>query len=260
MPNWKFTISYDGTNYHGWQVQPDEPTVQGTIQDKLSLLFDRNVKIVGASRTDAGVHAKGQVASVELPDKFTPEELRYRLDKMLPADIAIKKIEPAADDFSARFSAVEKLYEFRIIDHKEPRERNFASTIERELDMDILNSLSSIIIGKHDFSAFTIKRDTPDNPICEISAARWDKTRELTRFTIRGNRFLHKMVRALVGAMLDCERGRFSKNNFASMIERGQRLFDYRIAGPQGLWLIEVYYGAKPLKGLRGKVLESTHQ
>ena len=242
MPNWKLTISYDGTNYHGWQVQPDESTVQGTIQDMLGLLFDRPIKITGASRTDAGVHALGQVANVDLPDKFETADLKFRLNRMLPGDIAIKKIKKVADDFSARFSAKGKLYEYKIIDHKDPLLRDFALNIERELDFEKLNGLASHIIGRHDFSAFSIKKSIPDNAFCEIFAAEWKKTDEIVVFSVRGNRFLHEMIRALVGAMLDCERGRFEPSGFADMIDSGRRQFDYKVADPRGLFLVELFY------------------
>ena len=242
MPNWKMIISYDGSEYHGWQVQPGVRTVQGELNYVLKKLFDMPVRTVGASRTDAGVHALMQVANVELPDRFEVEDLRRRMNLMLPDDVAVGRIEKVADDFSARYSAIGKRYEYRIIFSKDPHRRNGALLLHRLPDIDILNRTAGYLIGEHDFTAFAKLQSIPENPACKIAEARWVQLVDGLNFVIEGNRFLHQMVRSLVGAMLDCARGRFSPEQFKDMVESGKRIYDYKVVGAKGLWLVEVIY------------------
>ncbi|HHS49975.1 MAG TPA: tRNA pseudouridine(38-40) synthase TruA [candidate division Zixibacteria bacterium] len=241
MPNFKLTISYDGTDFCGWQVQPKDRTVQGEIEACLGRLYDREISITGAGRTDAGVHAIGQVASVTLPDKFDNHDLMYRMNSILPDDVAITSLERVADDFSARFSAVGKIYEYSIVRRKTPRLRNFALLAEHEFDMSRLHETAEAIIGVHDFSAFAVKKSLPENPTCNIFSARW-REGDILRFTVEGNRFLHQMIRGLVGAMLDCSRGKFSAFQFAELLQSGERSVPFAVSPPHGLCLIEVKY------------------
>ncbi|MCK5832355.1 tRNA pseudouridine(38-40) synthase TruA [bacterium] len=242
MLNYSFTISYDGSCFSGWQIQPDRRTVQGEIEKCLTQLFDIPVTITGAGRTDAGVHAMAQVANTKLPDRFECEDLRYRMNRMLAADIAIKGISVVADGFSARFSAKSKVYEYRIIFSKEPIARNFTLQLDYKPDIVKLNELAGCILGIHDFSPFAVKKSIPDNPKCEIFGAVWSEREGLFQFSIEGNRFLHQMVRALVGAMIDCERGRFPDKIFAEMIDIGEKLAAFKVAPPHALFMHEVKY------------------
>jgi len=242
VPNWKLTIAYDGTEYHGWQVQPQQRTVQGELNDVLEKLFGKRIKTVGASRTDAGVHATGQVVSVKLPRKYETIELHRRMNLMLPDTIAVHKIEEAADDFSARYSARGKRYEYRITFEKNPHKRNTALWLMRRPDLDFLQRLSELISGEHNFTGFAKLQSVPEHPMCTIYNAQWLPTGNGTVFVIEGNRFLHTMVRSIVGAMLDCERGRFSTEQFAEMLESGKRKYEHKVANAKGLWLVEVFY------------------
>ena len=242
MPNWKLTIAYDGTNYHGWQIQPDVRTVQGELNRRLRELFAMEIQTVGASRTDAGVHSIGQVMSVELPERFSCDDLERRLNLMLPNDISIRNIEIVPDGFSARYSAAGKRYEYRIIFEKDPHLRHAALWLHNKPNLKVLNDLAKYVLGEHDFSAFARLQSLPESPICKISRTEWVESERGTDFVIEGNRFLHTMVRSLVGAMLDCERGRFSPGQFAEMIETGERKYDYKVADAKGLWLVDVFY------------------
>ena len=242
MQNWKLTIAYDGANFHGWQIQPKDRTVQGELNKVLRKLFGIEPKTVGASRTDVGVHALEQVASVILPEKFEPDNFRFRLNEMLPEDVSVKKIEPVEAIFSARFNAKGKRYEYRIIFEKEPHLRNSSLWLNKKLDLDLLNSISKTFPGEHDFSAFTQIRETPENPKCVVFRSEWLASENGITYCIEGNRFLYTMVRSVVGAQLDCARGRFSPEQLREMRDSGKRLYDYKVAGPKGLWLIEVFY------------------
>jgi tRNA pseudouridine38-40 synthase len=242
MRNWKITISYDGYNFHGWQIQPDIRTVQGELNKVLQKIYGFEPKTIGASRTDAGVHAIGQVASVFLSDKFEAEDLAYRLNEMLPDDIAVKKIEPVGDDFSARYSAKKKFYEYRIISEKTPQIMNSTLWIEKKQDIVLLNSIASGFIGEHVFTAFTQIKELPEDPKCEVFRSEWRSDENGIIYCIEGNRFLYTMVRSIVGAQLDCARGRFSVEQLRQMLDEGKRLNDYKVAPAKGLCLIEVFY------------------
>ncbi len=235
------TIAFDGTDFCGWQVQSGERTVQGEVQRVLSTISDKLVKVTGSSRTDSGVHAIGMVANAYLND-FTPDDLKYRLNSMLPGDIAIRKIERVAEDFHARYSASGKRYEYRIIFDKNPHRRNYALLLYKKPKIEILQRAARFIKGEHDFTAFARLKELPDTPNCRITRAEWFESEREFKFAIEGNRFLYTMVRSLVGAMLDCARGRFGIGQFSEMIESGARLHDYRVAPAHGLWLIEVFY------------------
>lgn len=242
----RMKISFDGTAYSGWQIQPDEKTVQGEIEKALSTLFNQPVSVTGSSRTDAGVHALGMVAHADISDRFELADLEYKLNSILPQDIAVREIAEVPDDFHARFSAKGKRYEYRIIFDKRPELRTSAHRIPMPdflpMARMVLDDLAGRIIGVHDFSAFARKFEIPDNPECKITLAQWQIDESDMVFVIEGNRFLHTMVRSLVGAQLDCIRGRFSPAQFGLMVRTGERKYPYEVVPGKGLWLIEVFY------------------
>jgi len=242
MPNFKITLSYLGTNFHGWQIQPEDRTVQGELNIRLRKLFGCEIRTVGASRTDARVHAVGQVASAVLPDKYEPEDLRHRLNDMLPDDIAIRKIEIVPDSFSARHSAKGKRYEYRILFEKDPHLSSTTLWIKSKPDLKTLTKTENLFLGTHDFSAFTRLESLPENSLCNIFSAKWLEHCDGLIFSVRGDRFLHTMIRGIVGASIDCARGRFTIENLKEMIDNGKRLYDYKVVEAKGLWLMEVFY------------------
>jgi len=242
MQNFKFTIAYKGTKFHGWQIQPEDITVQGFLNQALGQLFNIKIKTTGASRTDTGVHAHRQIANCQLPHKYDSEDLTYRLNCLLPPDISIVQTEIVREDFSARFSATKKLYHYQLIHEKDPFNQEFASHIHFRPSIELLNDLSSMIQGKHNFSAFAKTESLPENPLCEIYNCRWEISEIGPFFAIEGNRFLHNMVRCLVGAMLDCSLGRFSLEDFHEMLQSGEKKFRYKVAEAKGLHLMRIYY------------------
>jgi len=239
-------VKYDGTEYYGWQRQPDLPTIQGSLEEVLSRLWDSRINTIGASRTDAGVHSLGQCVSFPANRKFEPEDILKRANMMLPEDIAIDSVRITSERFHARFDAIKKRYRYKILTEKDPIQARFGWWLNIMMPsddfLDILNRISGHIIGEHNFSAFSIIKDLPEKPICNISMAKWILQEKQIHFIIEGNRFIHKMVRSLVGAMLGVVRGKWSEQIFIDMLNRAERIIQYRVAPPQGLILERVYY------------------
>jgi len=244
MRTYVLSISYDGTNYFGWQKQPDVPTVQGELEECLRKLFSADIKTVGASRTDRGVHALGQVVSFEAPsEKYPPQDLTRRLNRMLPPDIAVNGAALVEGKFNARFDSVGKLYQYRIITRKDPFRMRYAyfldiSPTDRVLSQ--LNSAAKLFLGEHNFSAFSVLKDLPENPVCMITRSEWRMMESGVVYFVQGNRFLHKMVRALAGAIVEVVSGRLRFDQLKEMLVSGRRIKEFRYLPPQGLFLTRV--------------------
>jgi len=240
-------MSYDGTKYYGWQKQPDVPTIQGELEKVLNKLWNVSIKTVGASRTDRGVHALDQCVSFSASQKFEPDELVKKLNLMLPQDISVRSAKISREKFNARFDACGKLYAYKIYFDKNPFKLRYSLWLNRHIEtneMEVIGELSELLIGEHNFSAFSIKKDLPENPVCNIKCAFWEFAyeKESIIFYINGDRFLHKMVRSLVGAILDIARGKFSPEIFKKMLDTGERIVEFKTASPKGLILEKVYY------------------
>lgn len=217
-------LSYDGTAYHGWQVQPNGNSVQEELQRALSILLRQPIEVVGAGRTDAGVHAAMMVAHFDTD--LTPDttQLTYRLNRILPRDIAIQKTVPVNQDMHARFSALSRTYHYYIHTHKSPFVRNFSCPIHYQLDFDLMNEAGRILTTYDDFAAFCKSHTDVKTTICHVTEARWEQVGEgRYRFVITANRFLRNMVRAVVGTLIDVGRGRISLDEFRSVIEGKSR-------------------------------------
>ena len=239
-------ISYDGTDYYGWQKQPDKPTIQGVLEQNLFKIFNNpDIKTVGASRTDRGVHAIGQAVSFCAQPRYDPENLKWRLNKMLPHDISMINARIIHGKFNARFDALKKDYLYRISFIKKPLTMRYTWWINclSENVFARLKQTEEYLLGSHDFSAFSIKKELPDKPVCNIFNAHWElqDSNEL-HFHICADRFLYKMVRSLVGAMLNFARGKFTQKELLTMLNTGNRILEYPTAPPQGLTLMKVYY------------------
>jgi len=219
------TFSYDGTNYHGWQIQPNGMSVQEKLQWTLSTLLREEIAVTGAGRTDAGVHARMMVAHFDVDVvTWTIEELVYKLNRLLPKDIAVQKIEKVSDDLHARFSAKWRTYHYYIHTRKDPFERAFSCEIHYPLDFAKMNEAGRILLEYKDFSAFCKAGADVKTTLCEVTKAEWIRTSETTwYFEITANRFLRNMVRAVVGTLIDVGRGRLMLNDFRKVIEGKQR-------------------------------------
>lgn len=236
-------FAYDGTNYHGWQIQPDANSVQEELQKALSVLLRHDVEIVGAGRTDAGVHARQMVAHFEWDGQLDCQQTAYRLGRMLPRDIAIYRMEPVAEDMHARFSAVRRTYHYYLHTERDPFCRQYSCELHYDLDFERMNEAGRILCTYEDFGAFCKSHSDVKTTLCKVSEAHWiqvDSTHWY--FRISANRFLRNMVRAVVGTMIDVGRGRITLDDFRKIVEGKQRTQAGESMPAHALFLEEIEY------------------
>lgn len=244
MPNFRLTIQYDGTEYNGWQVQSNGRTIQGELTRILSLLDHHPVTVHGAGRTDAGVHAEGQVATVLMSKSFGEVELRDAINGNLDRDIRIKLVEAVTDSFNARLSAKEKTYRYRIWngDVVSPFVHRYVYHHRGRLNLDQMNRAAEVLVGTHDFSAFTVAEPQVDNRIRSLNRLGIEFADEIISITAAANGFLRYMVRTIVGTLIEVGRGRMK----ASSVPEILAALDRAKAGPSapaaGLTLLRVDY------------------
>ena len=235
-------LAYKGTHFHGWQVQPDAISVQEVLEKALSVKLQENVSVVGAGRTDSGVHAAFFVAHFDTQKELEEKRLIYGLNNLVGKDIAIYKIYSVASDFHARFDAISRTYEYRISKRKNPFLTETTSLYQRELDIPLMNKASKILLEYTDFTSFSkLHTDTKTND-CDVLEAFWEEDKELLIFTITANRFLRNMVRAIVGTLLDVGEHKITLNDFKNIIEQKDRTKAGKSAPPEGLFLTKIKY------------------
>lgn len=242
---YKIELAYNGSNYAGWQIQPNASTVQEVLDRALSTIANTPIETMGCGRTDAGVHAKFFVAHFDGPDSL-PTDLAYRLNKMLPADVKIISTTTCADDFHARFDATLREYEYHIQDHKDPFSPKTFWWYAHDLNLEAMNRCSATLLGVHDFSAFCKGEAPNNNPKCTVFKAEWKKTSNGYMFTIQANRFLRNMVRAIVGTLVDVGLGKISTAEFHQIFAQGNRSEAGNSVPAEGLFLTKVEYPATP--------------
>jgi len=243
--NIKLTIEYEGTNYHGWQVQPRGATVQGVIEEKLALLTGAKVHLLSSGRTDAGVHAIAQVAHFRTGSQMELPSLQRALNSLLPSDIAIRRAEVVEDGFHARKSAKSKVYEYRILNQNVRKVfgRLYAWHIPQKLDLIEMKKAAQSLIGEHDFAAFRSVGTPTRTTIRRVIRAEWKRSREgFLHFEIEGTGFLKQMVRAIVGTLVEVGRGKISAERFRTILDSKDRTKAGATAPAHGLFLKEVKY------------------
>ena len=235
------TLSYDGTRYHGWQIQPNGVSVQETLQQSLSTLLRCEIEVVGAGRTDAGVHARMMVAHFDFSEALDCPQLAYRLNKILPQDIAVQKVEQVADDMHARFSATSRTYHYFVHTRKDPFCRHYSWLLHGMIDFQAMNESAQLLLHYTDFTSFSkVNTDTKTN-LCTITEAHWDEIAPgQWRFTITANRFLRNMVRAIVGTLIEVGRGRMTKEEFCKVIEQQDRCSAGESVPGNALFLVNI--------------------
>jgi tRNA pseudouridine38-40 synthase len=217
-------FSYDGTAYHGWQIQPNGNSVQAELQRALSTLLREEISVTGAGRTDAGVHARQMVAHFDFSEAIDLEQLAYKLNRILPCDIAVDRVELVDDDMHARFSATSRTYHYYIHTKKDPFSRPYSTELHYELDFDKMNEAGRILMTYDDFVAFCKSHSDVKTTLCRVTKAEWVQTSETSwYFEITANRFLRNMVRAVVGTLIDVGRGRLTLDDFRKVIEGKRR-------------------------------------
>ena len=243
------TFSYDGTAYHGWQIQPNGMSVQERLQWALSTLLREEITVTGAGRTDAGVHARMMVAHFDTGACFKAAEgingqqLAYKLNRLLPQDISVQKVEPVADEMHARFSATSRTYHYYVHTRKNPFLRAYSCELHYPLDFAKMNEAASTLLEYEDFGAFCKSGADVQTTLCHVTAAEWHQTAPDTwYFEITANRFLRNMVRAVVGTLIDVGRGRLTIAEFRKVIE-GKRRTDAGESMPgNALFLEDIKY------------------
>lgn len=226
MARYFITLQYDGTAYHGWQIQPNAITVEETVENALATLFRQPVDIVGAGRTDTGVHARQMVAHFDWLSDLPMQtgQLVYKLNKILPHSIAIMKIEQVADDMHARFSAKSRTYHYYIHSKKDAFLNQHSHFITYNLDYEKMNQGADILKRYKDFESFCKSNSDVKTTLCEIYDAKWHLTSDSTAyFSITANRFLRNMVRAIVGTLIDVGRGKIELDELRRIIENKNR-------------------------------------
>jgi tRNA pseudouridine38-40 synthase len=218
------TLSYDGTRYHGWQIQPNGDSIQERLQGALSTLLRAEIGVTGAGRTDAGVHARMMVAHFDYEGEIDGQQLCYKLNRLLPYDIAVQKVEKVADDLHARFSATSRTYRYYIHTEKDPFNRAYSCELHYPLDFKKMNEAAIMLLQYEDFGAFCKSGADVKTTLCQVTTAEWHQTSPSTwYFEITANRFLRNMVRAVVGTLVDVGRGRLSLEEFQKVIEGKRR-------------------------------------
>jgi len=245
MRNIKLTIEYDGTGYHGWQIQPNYPTIQGVLQEKIGVITGERISLIASGRTDAGVHALGQVANFRTDRRISLCAIKRGVNSLLPDDIAIRRAEAVSDDFHARFSAKSKLYEYRIFSSlvPSPIERKFSWHVSRRLDLKGMRKAAQMLLGTHDFSSFRSAHSDNLNPVRTLMALEIRERRNhMISIRMRADAFLKQMVRNVVGTLVDVGRGKMDPENLGEILDARDRTKAGMAAPPCGLFLIEVEY------------------
>lgn len=237
------TFSYDGSRYHGWQIQPNGDSVQARLQWALSLLLRCDIIVTGAGRTDAGVHARMMVAHFDYDREIDGPQLAYRLNKILPYDIAVSKVERVADDLHARFSATSRMYRYYLHTAKDPFLSNTSYLTHYPLNFNKMNLAAKVLLEYEDFGAFCKSHADVKTTLCHVTTAEWHQTGPTTwYFEIRANRFLRNMVRAVVGTLVDVGRGRASLDDFRKVIEGKKRTEAGESMPAHALFLEDITY------------------
>ncbi len=240
--NIKLLIEYDGTAYHGWQRQENARSIQAELENAIEKLTGETVNLIAAGRTDAGVHARGQVANFRTHSRLPLHKIYMGINAYLPRDIVVKQAEEVPMDFHARFSARKRIYQYYLLTERTAIYRNYCWQFFQRFETDVLNDLASQIIGEHDFGAFSRVEVQSEHKRCQVWESRWFRKDDFWVYRIVANRFLHGMVRTLVGTMLDVARGRFTAEEFQEIFAAQDRTRAGEAAPARGLFLEEVVY------------------
>jgi len=233
--------SFFGKHYHGWQRQPSDLSVQEVLEDCLGKLLGSPVEIVGAGRTDAGVHAREMYAHFDWPESL-PVELVHRLNAFLPGDIAVQQIFPVQPEAHARFDALSRTYQYFVVQQKDPFCEDTAFYQNRPLDFELMNQAAALLLEFEDFKAFSKSRTDVKTYLCNISDARWEEEGVRWVFTITADRFLRNMVRAIVGTLLEVGKGNLSPEDVKTIIKSRDRSRAGASVPAKGLYLTGILY------------------
>ena len=241
---YRATVEYDGTDYYGFQIQADKPTVQGAIEESLAQTVKEAVRIAGAGRTDSGVHARGQVIGFCVAWQHSLGDLQRALNARLPRDIVIRELEHAQEDFHPRFSARSRVYRYTVLNQplRSPLARRFAHQLTEPLNLSAMNGAASLLLGRHDFATFGNPPQQDGSTVREVMQAVWTQVGDCFCFSIEANGFLRRMVRTMVSALLVVGQGRMAKEGIAALLAARDRSQSLPPAPACGLCLMQVKY------------------
>lgn len=244
MKRFFITLSYNGKNYCGWQIQPNGVSVQETLQNALSTLLRKKIDVVGAGRTDSGVHARNMVAHFDLDKSIDPLSLTNKLNRFLPKDIVLHSIREVQPDAHARFNALARTYTYCLTQQKDPFLHEYKHRISFVPDIARMNSLCAILLETDDFTSFSKLHTDVKTNLCNVEYAQWEQDGCDYIFTIKANRFLRNMVRSIVGTLLLAGRGKLNEENFRAIIAAKNRAYAGESAPAHALFLEMVEYDA----------------
>lgn len=243
MPRYFFEISYEGTNFFGWQKQPQDLSVQGCIEEELSKLFSlKKISIMGCGRTDTGVHAKKYYFHTDFNTKIDTNQFIFKLNHMLPKSISIHKIFEVDKDFHARFNAQLRTYKYFIHGKKDPFKAVSSWWITQSLDIELMNLAGEMLIGTHDFESFSKTNTEVKTHICSVKKAQFTTNGNNLIFEISANRFLRNMVRAIVGTLIEVGLKKINLEDFKNIIDSKSRQRAAASAPAEGLFLWDISY------------------
>jgi tRNA pseudouridine38-40 synthase len=242
MRNFKLILEYDGTDFHGWQKQPGLRTVQGVLEAAAAEIFQRGVQINGAGRTDAGVHALGQVSNLVVDTSMTPQQIGKALTTKAPEDIQVYHVEEVDLKFHARFGAKSRRYAYYLRTEPTAIWRRFAHVVNYDLSVDLMKSAARYLLGEQDFASFTPTRSAGVPTHCNVLKANVRQDDEIISITLEADHFLHNMVRVVVGTLIEVGRGRVPPEQMKEILCKKDRAAAGPTIPPNGLFLIHVAY------------------
>lgn len=245
MRNIAITLSYNGKNYAGYQIQKNANTIMAELQKAIEKVMGEKTDVKGCSRTDSKVHAKGYVLNFKTNSTIPAERVPLALNMYLPEDIAVLHAAEVSEEFHARYSSIGKEYIYKVYTgrYRDPFMADFTCHYPHKIDVTQLNDCAQIFVGTHDFLSFTGKKNTQENTVRTVSSFDVTQQGDTITFTVRGDGFLYNMVRILVGTLLGVAEGRFSKDSLGEVLKAKNRECAGKTAPPQGLYLNKVFYG-----------------
>jgi tRNA pseudouridine38-40 synthase len=242
LKNYKLIIQYDGTNYSGWQIQKNSESIQQSITEAIEVLLKEKINLIGSGRTDSGVHAIGQAANFRTETEIDIYRFKHSLNSILPSDIVVSAVEEVDQEFHARFDAKKRTYLYLITQRRSPFYKNYSYFYPRKIDLEKLNSLSKLFLSERDFTSFSKKNSDIENKNCTIYKAFWRNKGQVILFSIQASRYLHGMVRTIVGTLLNAQEKDNPENFIQEIFNSQNREEAFESVPAKGLFLYKVEY------------------
>ena len=235
-------LSFNGASFHGWQIQPNGNSVQEELEKALGILLQQKTSVMGAGRTDAGVHAKCMIAHFETDKNIVIDKLKFNLNNVLSSFISIKDVREVKPDFHARFDALSRTYNYVITPQKDPFQSEFSHQYTKKIDVELMNEAAKLLQGERDFSCFSKSKTHTFTNNCDLQKAEWREEAGLFVFEIRANRFLRNMVRAIVGTLLEVNEGKRTIESIPALLDSKNRSEAGVSVPAKGLFLVDIEY------------------